>query len=133
MLGAPLVNLRWSWGAVRKSDGAVILRVWKDNLRSDNGRDFVRVNWKSRRAPHPVSHGRRERVKHVELIMGGAPCYLVMCEAEDPRANPRRVKGFNSEQIFPGGEVQERDDGWWVEVRSGLPVSKFMTRRTRRG
>ena len=133
MLCAPLVNPRWSWGAVRKSDGAVILRVWKDDSRSHNGRDFVRINWKSRRAADRVSHGRRERVAHVELIMGGARCYLIICEAEDPRAKPRRVKRFNSEEIFPGGPAQERDDGWWVELRSALPVSKFLKQATRCG
>ena len=42
-LGAPLANVRWSWGAVRPADGAVILRVWKDNVQTHDGREYVRI------------------------------------------------------------------------------------------
>ena len=30
-LGAPLANPRWSWGAIRTTDGAVFSRVWQDS------------------------------------------------------------------------------------------------------
>ncbi len=36
-LGAPLKNVRWSWGGVRKSDGAVFLRVWQDGTKKSMG------------------------------------------------------------------------------------------------
>jgi hypothetical protein len=31
-LGAPLANVRWSWGSVRP-DGSVVLRVWQDRTK----------------------------------------------------------------------------------------------------
>lgn len=43
MLGAPLHNVRWSWGAVRPEDGAVFLRVWTDRMRPRDDVQFVQV------------------------------------------------------------------------------------------
>lgn len=132
MLGAPLVNPRWSWGAVRKSDGAVILRVWEDNVQTRNGREFVRVA-RERPPSHPLSHGARERLKHLELIRAGTPCYLIMCQAVDLAARPRRVKRFNARELFPGAAVQRLGDIWLVERRPGLPVARFTrSKKTRR-
>jgi hypothetical protein len=37
-LGVTLINLRWSWEAVRERDGTVLLLVWQDeNKRIDVG------------------------------------------------------------------------------------------------
>ena len=128
MLGAPLANSRWSWGAVRPADGAVVLRVWQDpdNVRTHSGREFVRI-WKERAgSTGPISHGSRERLEHVNLIRGGAPCYLIMCEAVDPGARPRQVRRFNDREVFPGGAVELIDDGWWVERLPGRPVADIV-------
>lgn len=125
MLGAPLVNSRWSWGAVRPSDGAVVLRVWQDpdNVRTHNGREFVRI-WRERPpSAEPMSHGARERLRHVDLIRGGARCYLIMCEAVDPAARPRQVRRFNEREVFAGGAVERLGDSWWVEQLPGRSVA----------
>lgn len=96
MLGAPLSNFRWSWGSVR-TDGTVFLRVWQDQLRRHDGLRFVRATnvqaaeeWKEQN--HRYKPGYPERLGQVALIRQGAPCYLVMCEAVDVDARPRRVK-----------------------------------------
>ena len=34
-LGAPLRNVRWSWGAEHPSLGHLVLRVWEDQITAD--------------------------------------------------------------------------------------------------
>src|SRR5262245_46480142 len=121
-LGAPLVNFRWSWGAVRDGDGATLLRVWRDNVQTFDEKQFVRVlhGVSNRLGPH--EHGRRERIEHISRIRNGAPCYLIMCEAEDTAARPRRVRQFNAKEIFPGGVVKQIDDNLWMELLPSLSI-----------
>jgi hypothetical protein len=123
-LGAPLANNRWSWGAVR-SDGTVFLRVWKDRIRIHDGSHFVQVtHHKSHDSDTPANPGHRERLEHVSRIQGGAPCYLIICEAEDTESRPRRVQCFNELEVFPGGRVAELDGEQWVEQLPGVPVDE---------
>ena len=123
-LGAPLSKSRWSWGAVRSERGAVFLRVWRDGMRTHDGSQFVRVTNHALFRDGPVNCGHRERLGHVDLIRGGAPCYLIVCEAADPAARPRRVRRFNAAEAFPGGRVVELDGDWYVEVLPGVPVQE---------
>jgi hypothetical protein len=41
LLGAPLNNFQWSWGAVRPDDGTVFLCVWGDEVHHHNGAEIV--------------------------------------------------------------------------------------------
>jgi hypothetical protein len=125
-LGAPLANPRWSWGAVRSSDGAVFLRVWQDRIRRHDGSLFVRVTHEERFADDPDNLGYQERGRHVELIRAGAPCFLVMCEAVDVDATPRAIKDFNKDEVFPGGRVVQLDGDWWVELLPRVRVRDLM-------
>jgi len=120
-LGAPLVNSRWSWGAVRKADGAVILRVWEDRMRIHSGLQFAQLTFNARFRDSPV-HGHRERLQQVARIRHGAPCLMVLCEAADTTARPRRIADFDGTQLFPGGELIETDGEWWIEVLPGIPI-----------
>jgi hypothetical protein len=124
LLGAPLANYRWSWGAVRPADGAVFLRVWQDRMREHGGRRFAQVTHHARYGGDSANPGYRERVGHVDRVRGGAPCYLVVCEAVDPAARPRKIRRFNDTEVFPGGRVAEMDGEWWVEVMPGVPVGE---------
>jgi hypothetical protein len=127
-LGAPLANWRWSWGGVRK-DGAIVLRVWKDSIRTEGSRTFVRVLRAKWRHSGATELGARERAQHVEQICKGTPCYLVMCEADDTAARPRRIMRFNAQAVFPGGTVKEEVDGdVWVELRPAVSVENLATR-----
>jgi len=132
MLGAPLVNARWSWGAVREADRVVLLRVWQDNVRTYENKQFVRILHGISNRAGRSQHGRRERVEHVERIRGGARCFLIMCEAEDTAARPRRVRRFNAEEVFPGGSVRQIDGDVWVELFPGVSVEEFTSSGTRR-
>jgi len=55
-LGAPLVNSRWSWGAVRPTDGTVFLLVWQDRMAEVGGARLVQV---VRRSGDDVHHKQR--------------------------------------------------------------------------
>lgn len=123
-LGAPLANVRWSWGAVRPHDGAVFLRVWKDRRRSRDGVTFVKVTHNHAYVTNQGNPGYRERQRPVGLIRQGAPSYLVMCEVVDPDARPHKIASFDTREVFPGGRIIEEDGEFWIEVLPGAPVEQ---------
>lgn len=127
-LGAPLANVRWSWGAVRPGDGAVFLRVWRDRMRRRDGVDFVQVTHNHAYLTNQKNPGYRERQRHVDLVRAGAPSYLVMCEVVDPEARPRKIAGFDTERVYPGGRLIEEDGEFWLEVLSGVPAEEVAAR-----
>jgi len=122
-LGAPLVNTRWSWGAIRASDGAVFLRVWQDRVMKHEGKRYVLVARIKDRDKAPEKLGQQERLEHIERIREGAACYMVMCLVEDKDAIPRKIKSFNKEDVFVGGEVIELDSIIYIELADRVPVS----------
>src|SRR5438093_10909877 len=107
-VGAPLNNVRWSWGARRSSDGAIFLRVWKDQSHTDaDGRHWVQIVWHSASPDwEPGRHGRHERQAHLKAIESGARCLMVVCEVEDASANPRTVRAFDHRTVLVGGELK---------------------------
>src|SRR5205814_516073 len=107
MLGAPLNNYRWSWGAVRPKDKTVFLKVWTDQVQANGPTDYVKVTFHARFREKPNDHRHRERLEHVALIRDGAPCFLIMCEAKDPDARPRKMKTFDESNVYPGGRIIE--------------------------
>jgi hypothetical protein len=119
-LGAPLNNFRWSWGAVRERDGVVFLRVWQHQVRMHNGSRLVELT----RGDAPLKLGRRERLKHIDLIHNGARCYLIMCVAENPSATPRSVRSFNAREVFLGGRLRQVDANLYIERRNGFPIEE---------
>jgi len=49
-----------------------------------------------------------------------------MCEAVDTTARPRRIRRFNSGEVFVGGSVVEQFQGdYWVERLQSVPVDEF--------
>ena len=124
LLGAPLHNLYWSWGAVRPVDSTVFLRVWRDETRDIEGSDFVQVLRGDRNITGPGNQGYLERLEHIELIQEGNPCYLIMCVAVDPKANPREIKDFNETHVFPGGRLIHLEGNLWMERLPAVPIGK---------
>jgi hypothetical protein len=41
---------------------------------------------------------------------------MVMCLAEDVNAAPRKIRSFNSDEVFVGGRVIELNGDTWVEM-----------------
>lgn len=123
-LGAPLRNVRWSWGSVRDEDGAVFLRVWQDGFKDLEGRqvvDVLHTTWEK------LSHGYRERAEHVELVKREAPCFMVVCAAADPSESPRVIQSFDIRNLYRGGRVLEREGHAYVEVVAEVPAESART------
>ncbi|GEM_PF-778613 len=125
-LGAPLRNVRSSCGSVRESDGAVFLRVWQDSSRKIDGKRYM---WISDDTPVAEDAATRERLEHARLIQSGRPCYMVMCQAEDTRAEPRKVKTFNARELFEGGEVVFTEGAYWLELAGRVAVKHVTSER----
>ncbi len=116
-LGSPLVNARWSWGAIRARDGVVFLRVWQDEIKRVDGRLFMRVTANHFFQSHdPSNLGWLERLKHIDSVRGGATSYMVMCVAENANAIPRKVQSFNQDEVFTAGQLIEADGDTWLEL-----------------
>src|SRR4051794_31535353 len=91
-VGAPLRNVRWSWGARRPKDGAIFLRAFKDESYTDrDGQQWVQIAWQS----GVSGPGWNERQEHIASIVSGAQCLILMCEALDESAVPRKVGAFD--------------------------------------
>jgi hypothetical protein len=125
-LGAPLVNVVWSWGAVRGSDGVVFLRVWQDRERKVDGKWYTMLAHHEVFVEDPTNLGWQERLAHVARIREGAPCYLVMCEAKDVNASPRASKSFNDRDVFVGGALVDMDGDWWIERTGRVAARELM-------
>ena len=117
-LGAPLKNIRWSWGARRARDGVVFLRVWSDHKHRNEHQLYVMVD------SHTPTIGRgpgknlgyEERVRHIEAIRRGADCYMVVCDPDGPHGTQRGVRAFNSETLLVGGGVVDLDGKTYIKV-----------------
>ena len=106
---------------MRESDNAVFLRVWQDRKTYVDGKWYMMVTHHEAYAGNESSPGYRERLEHVELIRSGSPVYMIMCLVEDPNASPRKIKSFNRNDIFVGGDVIEEDGNSWVELADRVP------------
>ena len=125
-LQAPLLNVQWSWGAVRP-DGIVILRVWGDQTQPIDGKRFVRLTH------HSIfrgiaNNGYNERIRHVAAIQAGADAYAVMCNAVDDLAEPREIRSFDDRTLIHLGELLEIDGDEWAEMKARISLKEFQTR-----
>jgi hypothetical protein len=119
-LRAPLRNSRWSWGAVREVDGAVFLRVWQDEKIKRDSSWYMRLTAHKFFAGKADNLGWQERQEHVRLVQGGAPCYMVMCEAVEPTASVREIRSFDDHDVFIGRKMVEHEDDFWLEMKSRM-------------
>lgn len=106
-LNAPMLNNRWSWGAVRDDKSAVYLSIWQDEIKRDNPKDskstfWVNVLWSEEmwNEFNLSSLARNERVQHIDLIKSGIPGFGLVKIAKDTNARPREMREFNSEYLF---------------------------------
>jgi|SRR5579862_7775961 len=121
-LGAPLKNVRWSWGARRAKDGVIFLRAWKDEQHTDaEGRQWVMIA----NSGYASTHGFRERQAHIRQVESGARCLLVICEAEDPSASPRVVRTFDPNTLIEGRDIKVKDGQTWIRVIGYKRVSSL--------
>ena len=123
-LGAPLKNPRRSWGAVRRTDGAVFLRVWQDQKFIKDKVMFMMLTHREKYSDDSDNFGYRERLDHVQLVENGTRCFMIMCLADDHEASPRKIKSYNSKDLFVGGELKDRCGDLWIQVERRIPVAE---------
>ncbi len=125
-IGAPFVNNRWSWGAVR-DDGAVVLRVWQNEKVRTDDKHYYQLTHHSLYIDRQDDKGYQERLSHIRAILAGSPCYLVMCRASNPDAIPRKIESFNTERVFEGGELMiVEDKEIYIEMVRPIPIVEFV-------
>jgi hypothetical protein len=122
LLQAPLLNARWSWGAIRELDGVVFLRVWQDEKIRRDGTWYLKLTARDFYRTKPNSLGWIERQKQVAAIQNGAPAYLVMCEAVDALTEPRVIKDFDRRSVFRGGDVMESAGELWISMLARVNI-----------
>ena len=122
-LGAPLNNVRWSWGGVRSEDGTVFLRVWQDGTKKIDGKRYI---WVSYLTPPSGNLGANERLEQIKLVEAGAPCFMVMCQAVDTKADQLQVQSFNTKEVFKGGQLILIEDSYWIEVGDRVRVKSVL-------
>jgi len=106
-LNAPMLNNRWSWGAIRDDQSAVYLSIWQDEIRRDIPKDPSSNTWADLLWSEEVwaqvngaTVARNERLKHIDLIKSGVPGFALIKIARDVKAMPREMKEFNSEYLI---------------------------------
>jgi hypothetical protein len=106
-LNAPMLNKRWSWGAIREDQTAVFLSIWQDEIKRDIPKDpssftWTDVMWTEEKWAEFTDStlARNERSKHIELIKSGVPGFALVKVAKDVKAKPRAMKEFNSEYLI---------------------------------
>lgn len=119
--GAPLANSRWSWGSVRP-DGTVFLRVWTDEMKSVEGRRYVRLINRRAYADADDNLGYVERSEHVRMLTDGAAGYAILCRAAEPRARSREIVSFDAQTAFRLGDIAVFDGDEWGEVVERVAV-----------
>ena len=124
-LGAPFVNARWSWGAVRAEDGVLFLRVWEDDVQRIDNAQWVRVAANAQYAGSS-DDGWLERQKHLESIRAGAKCFLVFVFAKDKSAVPRDVKSFLDDAVIEGTEIAEFEGDTRIRMGRRIPAQQQM-------
>ena len=133
LLGAPMVNHRWSWGA-EAHDGTIYLCLWKDRIeqRAD-GRWALALNAGGNRN----SNGWRERLQHVGMISGGAPAMGVYCVSKAPPGRPRKMTTFNDEYLLQLGDfradaVIDGSCDVWIRITDVVSIEEHLRQRNKR-
>ena len=113
VLGAPLRNIQWSWGA--ENEKAVFLRSWVPEY--DGRRVYVLGERDDYGSP-----GYRERIQHIESIKSGMPGFVVLLEPQDPVAEKWTIKRFE-EKVYPIRSFEREADEWFAVVDDGVEVA----------
>ena len=110
-----------SWGGVRHSDGAVVLSLWAEDVRSQDG-GCSYLLWAPNQAgsrPWSDMPGGKERLEHCKLALqkGKAEGFLVhgvRLEGVLPEARARSVKGADPAIVITLRVVQRGAEYWAV-------------------
>ena len=123
-IGAPLKNVNWSWGSVNLDKKTVYLKVWQDEMKRFDNKQFYPIV-KDVDSYAPSNLGLKERMQHIELIKAGYACYLIMCRYTGDIKDKKRISTFNESMLFKSGEIIEAEGSIWIEYVTPVPVSSL--------
>ena len=138
-LGAPLNNMRWSWGAVRPVDGNVFLRIWADQMGYIENKIPAHTAYDPKTMVcyigcHDRDNGESrpgwtERQEHIALIKAGKQAWGIQCKAreingqvQDIPHERRVIESVDGKQVWELGEVFRAEDplgggeDYWVTM-----------------
>jgi len=125
-LEAPLKNQRWSWGSISSHDTEmVILRVWKDEVKEEDGYSQVLLTSKSK-FEGKNKPGYEERKEHIKIFNQFRKGYVVICEAQDIRARSRAIRSYDPTVLFPIERItQDKNGDFWGKLGKAVLVSDY--------
>lgn len=121
-----------SWGGIRSSDGTVVLSIWRDGIRSENGVCSYLLWAPNEKGSRPWSDkpGGRERLEHCRQACerGTAEGLLVYGEKLDghlPEDRAMTVAGVDPSVVLHVEVVLRGREYWavWGHRRTGVAVS----------
>lgn len=117
--GVILQNPRWSWGGVRRSDGAVIMTIWADDVRTSDGTCSYLLWAPNVNGARPWSDkpGGKERLEHCRraLAQGAAEGLLVYgerLEGKLPEDKASTVRGTDPTTVLRFLVTQRGEEFW---------------------
>ena len=113
-LGAPLNNIRWSWGAEHPTTGVIYFRVWTDEIKTINGLMYARLTNHAAYAAKQTDLGYLERARHIEKVRQGTQAFCVLCHAEVSavEAQPRRLVSYCTTPVRAVEVWKHAGDEW---------------------
>ena len=120
ILGAPLCNARWSWGAIDHTTNRVFLRVWEDEIGPVPDGERILV---AKDKPRLRRHGVNERHRHLDLIRKGAMGFGVVCTSVDPETTGRRkIRSFDKTTLLQLGTLTKENGRTYAHIDARVPV-----------
>ena len=124
-LGAPVLNIVWSWGALSREKRDVFLRVWEDEIQHKDGEIIVQLSLHSKFIGGR-NYGYNERIKHIEYIKNNYRGFAVVCVAKDIKKSPRKIHSYDKEKIYPILRIITIDGDEWGVLGLRENLSQYL-------
>jgi hypothetical protein len=124
--GVTLQNPAWSWGGVRRSDGAVIMAIWADDVQTSDGtcRCLLWAPNVNGSRPWSDKPGGRERLEHCRLALAqgtaeGLLVYGERLQGRLPEDKASTVRGADPTSVLRFRVIRRGEEFWaaWGERR----------------
>jgi len=118
-LGAPLSNVRWSWGAISIDSSKLFLRVWDDELETIDDAEcikFLDPGYAGR------SSGYAERRRQIKALRTSIERYGVLCTAQSTDEKVRKIASFERGYLLKLGRLVMHRGCIFLEVLDRIEV-----------
>lgn len=111
--GATAANSRWSWSARNENQPIVVLALWQDSFKSNNGQLSYEIGKTEARCQLPGSKERRDNLMWALKNCGGL-VKVVIVVAKDPKAKRRTIAdSFPQKQLTMRIAAFDADSGYF--------------------